>query len=717
MVRSHLVRLFALLLVALPAWAGAEREIPPMEKLVRPELLLDRSAVAGGERIRWGVRLQTMQGWHTYWQNPGDSGLPTRIEWTLPEGFAASPIRWPVPDRFLMGSVVNFGYGEEVVLLGTIEAPGSLPPGEVEIRAKVDWLVCEEVCLPGGTTLARKLPTGRSEVDAAASARLDAAERTLPIEAPWKAELRTGDDAVVLLLPELGDAPVASAFFFPAEGEVIEHGAEQRLVRTEGGLELRMVPSAYAEGLPSRLEGVLLLEEPAAGGGTTKRGFAIRAAAPSIQPAAAGSTKGGTPTGAPSHAPTGSAEGSLGVAAALGLALLGGLVLNLMPCVFPVLSLKVLGVVQQASETASRVRLHGLAYTAGILVSFALLSGLLLVLRAGGAEIGWGFQLQSPGFVAVLAYLLFALGLSLSGVFHIGGSFMGIGHSLASRPGLSGSFFTGVLATVVATPCTAPFMGAAVGFALLQPAPVAVGIFLSLGLGLALPFLILSFVPALHRLLPRPGAWMVRFQQALAFPLYGTVAWLVWVLQRQVGPEALAAVLAGLVLVAFAAWAWAASRESRGAMRRVGSALGIGAAAAALLLARLPAGAERSAAAPAVSAADSIAEPWSEERLEQLRAEGKPVFVNFTAAWCVTCLVNERTTLGTERVRSLFAEKGITYLKGDWTNEDPAITAALERHGRSGVPLYLYYPAGGGEPKVLPQILTEEIVRDALADR
>jgi len=701
---ARVLPLLAALLACWPALAAAE-EPPAASDLVQAELVADGAGVRAGATFDVGVRLRVREGWHVYWENPGDSGLPTRVGWNLPAGWQAGELRWPVPEVYWAGPIINFGYEGDLVLLTALTAPASLADGaEIPLEAEVSWLVCNpETCIPGKATVQRKITAGGATGDAA---KLEAARALLPQPAPWKASLRTGTAGLALVIdePALAAARIEGAYFFPRQNDLLAHAEPQKLTRQAGkGLVLTLAPSEFAEGPIEALEGVLVLEEDL-GGSKARQGFTVaaKAAAAPAATAAAGATE--VP-----------AAPALGLLEVLGLALLGGIILNLMPCVFPVLSLKVLGIAQQAAESRARVRLHGIAYTAGILVSFAALAGLLLLLRAGGAEIGWGFQLQSPVFVTLLVYVLFAMALSLSGVVHFGNSIVGVGSSLAARPGLPGSFFTGVLATVVATPCTAPFMGAAVGFAILQPAAIALAIFLALGFGLALPFLALSFAPGLHRRMPRPGAWMETLKQGLAFPLYGTVAWLVWVLHLQIGSTGLAAVLAGLVLVALAAWAWGTSRMAGTAMRRVGAVATAAAVAGALLLVRYPAAAADApqvATAAAGEGAGPRYEAWSEEKLAALLAEGRPVFVNFTAAWCVTCLVNERTAMATDGVRSLFAEKDVAYLKGDWTNRDPAITRTLEKFGRSGVPLYLYYPAGEKEPIVLPQILTESVVRE-----
>jgi thiol:disulfide interchange protein DsbD len=394
------------------------------------------------------------------------------------------------------------------------------------------------------------------------------------------------------------------------------------------------------------------------------------------------------------------------------LAFLGGVILNAMPCVFPILSLKLLSLAKQAHGRRSEQLGHGLAYTAGVLSTFGILGGALLAVRAGGQQVGWGFQLQSPVFVAMLAYLLFAMGLSLSGVAGFGASLAGAGGRFAARSGLVGTFFTGALATVVATPCTAPFMGAALGFALVAPAAVAIGVFLVLGLGLAAPYLLATLSPGWQRLLPKPGAWMDFVKQLLAFPLYGTVAWLLWVLIQEVAPGDALGALLGLVLVAFAVWVYGQTRSAAPHGRWLGTGLAAAGTVAAVFLASSMTG-----AMPAKSATfrDGLPyEPFTVQRLAALEAAGKPVFVNLTASWCVTCLVNERVALDSAAVRQAFAKRGIVPLKGDWTSQNPEITRFLQQFGRSGVPLYLLYTGGGSEPVMLPQILTAATVLDAI---
>lgn len=682
--------------------AGAVQAAPVRSNLVATDnvetfITLETAGVAPGQTV-WAALTQNIRPhWHTYWINPGDSGIPTEIKWTLPDGWKADAITWPAPTRFPIGPLVNFGYGDQVHLLVPLTVPATAIPGQaVTLDAKVDWLVCEDICIPESADLSITVPVvaGTAPVEPDAAPLFTRARASLPVPSPFPATLSPGDKAHRLSLsaPGLDRGKISEAFFFPHDYKVAASNEAQSLTVDKQGLSLSLVPGGALPAGP--VTGVLTFTEEL-DGQKLRHAFAVEAAIG----AAAGPVSGG-------------AERT-GWATALLLALLGGAVLNLMPCVFPVLSMKALALLRHGPGHARR---HGLAYTGGVLACFAVVAGALLALRAGGAAIGWGFQLQDPLVVAILAYVMLLLGLSLSGVFTLGGSVMGVGQGLAGRDGLAGSFFTGVLATVVATPCTAPFMGTALGFAITQPWPVALSVFLALGLGMALPFLALSFSPALLRRLPRPGVWMERVKQALAFPLYASAAWLVWVVSIQAGPAALATVLAGMVALAFAAWVYGQTRLSGGPGRMLGSVLALlalgGAIAGAMTAAPV---APPATAGAAQSAGSADHEPWSEARQSDLLGQGKPVFVNFTAAWCVTCLVNERTSLSTSAVKQALKDKGVTYLKGDWTNRDATIARVLESHGRSGVPFYLLYLPGKPEPLVLPQILTEGIVLDALS--
>jgi thiol:disulfide interchange protein/DsbC/DsbD-like thiol-disulfide interchange protein len=703
--RMRSAPLLILVLLAILGWQIPARAAAPADELVKADLLVEPTSIAPGQTFWVGVRLRMKEHWHTYWRNPGDSGEATSIAWDLPHGFKAGPIQWPTPNRIPVGPLANYGYDGETTLLTEITAPADLAPStQVPINAHVTWLVCEKECIPGEGRLSLTLPAAAArgtppEASDGTRAAFDAARSMLPQSSPWPARMDVSQETLTLHAAAKGpkqDA-IRSAQFFPFSETLIRHADPQTLAVSADGLSLKLPRSPLTIGTPKDARGVLVIDE-AIGTGTVRHAFELGDVA--IATAA--------PIGSP----------GVILQAAL-FALLGGLILNLMPCVFPVLSIKVLSLINHAGQSARQLRLHGLVYTAGVLVTFLGLAGVLLALRAGGAEIGWGFQLQSPITVAVIAYVLFAMGLSLSGVFHFGYSLQAVGGNLAHRTGLSGSFFAGALAVVVATPCTAPFMGTALGFALTQPAVVSLIVFLALGLGLALPFLLLTLAPQLVNRLPRPGSWMETLKQALAFPIYATVAWLMWVLGQQVGPSGLFAAMIGLVLVALGAWSFSIWQTSCTWGRRVAAAVAV---ASMVTTAVAVAGLQRDQvdASPATQAASAAGiEPFTQRRLDELRAENRPVFVNMTAAWCITCLVNERVALSTEAVKSAFAAGNIAYLKGDWTNRNPEITRILERHGRSGVPLYLLY-AGGDEPVVLPQILTAATVLqeiDRMRDR
>jgi thiol:disulfide interchange protein DsbD len=502
-----------------------------------------------------------------------------------------------------------------------------------------------------------------------------------------------GDVRVRIAAPE-ALAGATRAEFFPLENNLVNHGAAQRVALGAGDVRFAQAQSAYSPGPPLRVEGVLVVH------GAAGRAFNVVATAGEVAtvPPAAAPVAPATPAAPPA------------LALVLGLALLGGLILNLMPCVFPVLSIKAVSVLETRRGDRAAERRHALAYAAGVVLSCAAVAVALVLVRGGGELLGWGFQLQSPVFVALLAYLMLALGLSLSGVVQFGTQLMGVGQELAEQGGYLGSFFTGVLAVVVASPCTAPFMGTALGYALAQPAAVALLVFVTLGLGLALPFLLLGFFPWLGAWLPRPGHWMETFKQVMAFPLYLTVVWLLWVLGRQSGVDAVALALVGLVLLAFALWLWGEPARSRTrAVLAVAAALG----AVALLAQPELRSAGPVAKAPAALARGGVRERYAEDRLAELRAQKRPVFVNFTADWCISCKVNEKVVFANEAVLKTLAEGQVVWMTADWTNPDPVIGAALARFGRSGVPLYVLYPPEG-EPVVLPQILTPDMFIDAL---
>jgi len=681
---------------------------------VRVELLPEQAGLPADGGIVWfALHQQISPGWHTYWKNPGDSGEPTDIDWDLPAGFAAGEIQWQPPLRRPYGPLVNFGYEDEAILLVPVTVPAGLAPGtQVPIRAHVYWLVCADVCVPEDGLVDLFLPVvaGPAAQNFAAVDVFARAREQLPQPSPWEARYEevNGELRVALLGTDfagpLAEGRIEGLALFPDTPGMIDHAAPQVVRFGPDGLTLSIPSGAMFRrgGAPETISGLIRIDEDIAGEKFT-RAITIDAA------------RGVIPAGAMERgfAASRGSTGSFGLGKAALFALLGGLILNLMPCVFPIVFLKALTFVSVAHERPWRVRLHGLYYTAGILLSFALIAGVLMGLRAAGQEIGWGFQLQSPQVVAAFAALLFVVGLNLSGVYVIGTSMMGLGGSLAERRGLSGSFFTGVLAVIVAAPCTAPFMGLALGFALTQPALIGIAIFIALGFGMALPYLLLSFVPALLKLLPRPGAWMERLKQFLAIPIYAWVVYLLWVLAQQVSISVVILVMALLLVLALGAWGYGIRHsELRAALPRLAAVIGLVIVMGGIV-ALLPRGGVE-ASVNGEQEADAIPSiVYSAEALSQLRSEDRTIFVNFTAAWCITCLLNERIVFSDPAVVEEFQNAGVVYMKGDWTNRNAEIARALESFGRPGVPLYVVYRPGEA-PHVLPQVLTPDILLGAL---
>jgi thiol:disulfide interchange protein DsbD len=670
-------------------------------------LAAQTSGVAPGSTVWVAVVQQLDKGWHTYWRNPGDAGEPTAIRWTLPAGWRAGDIAWPAPQRLPVGPIMNYGYDGKVVLPVPIEVPANAKAGsQATLSATVEYLVCAEVCVPGSATVDLTVPVvaGTPPVDPAAGPEIAATLASAPKPSGLSARFQVAGPRLSLAIvgAPLVAAAAHDAYFYPYGETLIDHGKPETIDRGPRGLTLAMTAGeAFAKGAaPSQVTGVLALD-----------GKAYEVSATSGPP-----PEGSGGLGPPARAGAGVAVGAL--ALAVGGAFVGGLILNLMPCVFPILSIKAVALAGHAGETA-RARRHGLAFLGGVVVSFLGLALALQAARATGEAVGWGFQLQSPVAVALLGLVMLAAALNLSGLFEIGTSAQGLGAGLASRGDLVGSAFTGVLAVVVAAPCTAPFMGPALGFALTEPAPVALTVFLALGLGFAAPFTLLSLSPALVRALPRPGPWMDVLRKTLAFPMYGAAAWLAWVLAQQAGPEGLARLLAAAVLLAFAAWLFgmgqrrsAVGRDARAIGLEGGAAACVAVAVALAAVGMSPADGGAAHAAPAPAGLPT--QPWSPERLTALRASRTPVLVNFTAAWCVTCQVNERVVFSAGEVAQAFRHAGAVYLVADWTRRDGAIAQALSEQGRIGVPLYLVYGADGGPPRVLPQLLTPALVAQAL---
>ena len=657
------------------AWPAAARESAAVvSPRATASLVSDVDTAAPGQPFRIGLRLLLAPGWHTYWRNPGDAGAPPELNLELPSGGRAGSMQWPAPQRVAEGSLMTYAYQGEVLLPVEITPA---PSGDTVIKVHADWLVCRDICVPeeGDFTLALPSGPGRPSAQAPLFAAFD---RQTPRPSPWHSVV--GPDGTLLVQgPELTPATVADAWFIPDSQSVIRDSAAQPLTVWPGGFTLALRPGK-AFRTADGLSGILSIRDRSG----LETDVVLRAAAGTLPPP--------TPT--------------VTLPRVLGLAFLGGLILNLMPCVFPVLALKVVGL---SGAGRGRARWQAVAYTAGVLAAFAALGGMLMAARSAGAAAGWGFQFQSPIFVAAMAWLLFAVGLNLSGVYTIGSGLVRAGQGLVARPGHLGSFFTGLLAVVVATPCTAPFMGVAIAAGLAASPAVTMLVFLVMGAGLAAPYTVLAAIPRLWRTAPRPGHWMEVLRQALAFPMYGAAAWLVWVVSQEAGSSGVLATVAGLVLLGFAGWVLGLTQGSADRGRRVGQSAAVAAVLAALAVLSGITGSGDATA----NAAGSGAEPFSAARLAALRAEGRPVFVNMTAAWCVTCLVNERVAISTDAVRRAFAEHHVTYLKGDWTRQDPQITEYLRQNGRDGVPLYVFYPSHG-QPAVLPQILTDNILLSEL---
>ena len=687
-------------LAAAAALAACAAFSAPLVKTehVEADLVTENTTALAGQPAAVGLRLRMAPEWHTYWKNPGDSGLPTRIQWVLPEGWKAGAIQWPYPHRLPIGPLMNYGYEDEVVLLVDLTPPADARPGKYPVKAKAEWLVCKDICIPekgeidGEVAIATTPPQPNGRVQAS----VERARNALPVPAPgWKFESAlTATDLVVRMEPPAGAALPAKLQFFPEREQLIEPAAPQRITKDGNGVRIAMKLAQPLAKDVTRVAGVAVSDD--GWPGIPRKAIEVEAPVSShlaaLPPATGGS-------GRPADASVG---GSTFVA--LAFALLGGILLNLMPCVFPVLGIKLMGFVQHAHGETRAMRVQGLMFFAGALLSFLLLAGVMLALRAGGSQLGWGFQLQSPVVVMLLSVLFFILALNLVGVFEWGAFAQSLTSNLSARGRYADAFLSGVLATVVATPCTAPFMGAAVGATLTQSAGHALLVFAALGVGMALPVLALSFFPALLRKLPRPGAWMETLKQLLAFPLFATVAWLAWVLGAQAGNDAVFALLGGLVVVAMAAWLYGRSERAPAAWRT----------ALALLLCVVGVAVAWPMAHPdngtVARAGELDWQPWSEERVRELTAQGRPVFVDFTAAWCVTCQVNKRVALHDDAVMKSFGAHGVVPLKADWTRQDPKITAALAALGRNAVPVYALYLPGESEPRLLPEVLTPSLV-------
>jgi len=690
--------LTALVALWLLAPLGAEAQ-------VRSSLVAADTAVQPGKPVTVAVRLEHDPHWHTYWIRAG-TGYPTSLKWDLPAGWVAGPIQWPTPITIKgsHGEVTGNGYDGVLYLPVAVTAPADAQPGNVKLKVHIKWLMCADICIPGEGDATTTLKVSPGPPTPNAVVRDALANMPMPrTEAAWHITAKRTDKTVTL---QIGGAAGIDAPHFFSEDDFIQYDQPQPATGDGGNLKLTLQVADDADLSTNRLVGVLAYID--------EKGIyrGAQMSTPLDSTAAAGSPVSGPDSGAPS----GSNSSTVGAAIGTGspaiaraslfvtslLALVGGLILNLMPCVFPVLGIKVVGFVNQANSDRRKITIHGLAFTAGVLLSFWGLAAVLAVLRAGGQQLGWGFQLQSPVFVFALTVVMLIFALSLSGVFEFGLGAMGVGSNLQMKDGYSGSFFTGVLATVVATPCSAPFLAPALGAALALPTAQSFVVFTAIALGLSTPYLLLAIFPGAVKILPRPGRWMETFKQVMAFPLYATVGFLVWVMAGQVSENGLLMVLFGLTVIAMAAWLYGRYTAPGASTARMRFGL-IGGAV--LLATGLNLGWPRPAAP-----SDIAWEAWSTQRIEQLRAQGRPIYVDFTARWCATCQANKKVVFASTDVRRYFHDQNVATLKADWTNSDPHITAELARWNRSAVPFNLVYLPGRAAPRILPEVLTPSIV-------
>ena len=690
---TRLLILTALLwLTAMPALA--KQSMPVDTGKVVASLVSSHDSVAPGQSFYIALRTELDEHWHTYWRNPGDSGEPVQMGWDLPEGVTAGAIHWPLPRTIATGPIINYGFEGAPLFPVEFTVDDSVAIGSViTITSNFYYLVCKDVCIPEQGMASLPIAVGEPEEDIGWKTEIEAALAAVPRRGAVKGTIKNTDGIIEMGFVNLPEGDFKKAYFFPYTQGVIGHSEPQMITRGADGLRLTTKADyLWNEAVPETFDGVLTFEKDGQLSGTE------------IALTVGESVNIGKVTAAK----TATSIGGVTLWTAIIGALIGGLILNLMPCVFPVISIKALSIAKSAHGERAKIRREAWLYTAGVIATFLLLTIVLLALKAGGAEIGWGFQLQSPKVVAVLAVLLFAIGLNLLGMFEIGMGLQNTGMELTQKSGAAGSFFTGALAVIVATPCTAPLMAGAVGYALAQPAIITLIVFMALAIGFALPFLLIAYVPTLLNKLPKPGPWMVRFKEILAFPMFAAAIWLVWVLSLQAGEDGVLYALTGMLAVGLAIWFF----KRKGML---GKALGALSVLAAIIL---PVSITANAASGQIAASELDAEAWSPRRVAELQAEGRPIFVDFTAAWCVTCKVNEKVVLNKSNVQKLFKDTNTAFLIADWTNKDDVIAAELAKYGRAGVPLYLVYSPHSQDsvnPAILPQVLSYNVIKDAIA--
>lgn len=670
------------------------------------QLISEQSAIVPDETFWIGIDMDIREGWYVYYRNPADSGMPLTVEWTHEEDFNISDIKWPYPQwKDIPGDLTSYAYADSMLYMMEATAPEDLDSGDqTTLKVTADWLICEKVCIPENAELELTLDVAEKPTFNEEHLTLFSEMREkLPGDLNyWESFAEVEGDSITLkLTTDAFDVPeYSNVIYFANEQGEIENGADQPYSVENDTLTMKLQKSVYKSDDVNRVWGLVYNEQ-----GWDESGR-IKAMTVDIN-------LGGEENIASASSGSVLSQSFLLI---LGFAFIGGLILNLMPCVFPILSIKVMNFLQISGDDPKKAKLHGWVFGAGVLVSFLILAGLLLLLRAGGQELGWGFQLQSPPFIAFMTFMMFGLGLNLMGVFEIGNSIMNVAGSAQTGDGLKGSFFSGVLATVLATPCTAPFMGTALGAAITMPTIAALLVFAVLGFGMAIPYIILSSFPALMKKLPKPGAWMETFKQFMAFPLFATAIWLAWVFGQQVGIDGLTNLLIGLLLMSMGIWIlnrWKATQISN--VSRI-----ISRAFVVLLIGGgffISASSSAQETGTSGSQTDQFGIEWqaySQEQLNQHIAENQNVFLDFTAAWCITCKANERVVFSSDEVKEKFRDLNFVMMKADWTNRNPEITRALESFGRNGVPLYVIYNEELDEPMILPELLTPGIVLDAL---
>lgn len=638
------------------------------------EIISESKTMNAGDELLLGLQFKLSPGWHTYWKNPGDAGEGASVTWSLPEGIKASEILWPGPETIPVEPLMTFGYEDEITLLTNISASEAAVFPAI-LKAKISWYTCKDICVPQEANLELTIKGGDKR-DTSFTNQLSTILLDLPTNLPSQHRVEALDDSYFLQMELKDDASINSAYFFPEEYGLISYSKKQITEINNNSLSLQ-VPGSEVDLKLQKFAGVLLLNSQ-----NSSQFFNVSLDLGNEQKAEAFSL--------------------MDLVITIVFAFIGGLILNVMPCVFPILSIKILSFVEQSEGSRKKMIQHGLSFSAGVLITFLSIAGLLLVLKSGGESIGWGYQLQSPLMVTLLIYLFVAIGITFMSNLILGGQLAQLGNFTQGYSDITGSFLTGVLAVIVASPCTAPFMGSAVGIALLQPGFSTVAIFISLGMGFAAPYLLLSFYPSLLRVLPKPGAWMETMKQFMAFPMWASALWLTWVLSGQVETDTVLMVLLGALLIALSLWLLEKNQSSEGFIKWVAVSVATLLLGSALWLA--PTDYENTQ-----DKSSSNGDSYTPELLEELLANDQPVFLNFTADWCITCKVNEAIVLNQTSIKSALKSKNIVYLKADWTRKDAAIADKLAEYGRTGVPLYLLF-SPGGVPTILPELLTEDIL-------